>query len=194
VVDPSLCVACGICAGACPTSTPFRRVSELIPGIDVPGRTIASIRAAADAEAAKLSGANRIMLFGCMNAGVAEQCRSGHVGVVTLNCTGQLPPSFIDYVLSRRLADGVIIAGCAENSCYNRKGTEWTMARLQGLRDPHLRDRVPRERFRAVWAGRLGLAGLRQEVESLASLVASMGPYAPRRHAESRTAKEQSNA
>lgn len=43
VVDPSLCVACGICAGACPTSTPFRRMSELIPGIDAPGRTIASI-------------------------------------------------------------------------------------------------------------------------------------------------------
>jgi len=194
VVDPSLCVACGICAGACPTSTPFRRMSELIPGIDVPGRTIASIRTATDAESAKLSGANRIMVFGCMNAGVAEQCRSGHVGVVALNCTGQLPPAFVDYVLSRKLAEGVIIAGCAENSCYNRKGTEWTTARLEGHRDPNLRDRVPRERFKAVWAGRLGAAGLRQEIEALASSVAALGPYAPRRPAKNRTAKEQSNA
>ena len=28
VVNPSLCVSCGICAGACPTSMPFRRASS----------------------------------------------------------------------------------------------------------------------------------------------------------------------
>ena len=34
VVNDALCVACGICAGACPTSTPFRRRAALTPGID----------------------------------------------------------------------------------------------------------------------------------------------------------------
>ena len=30
-VNPGLCVSCGICAGACPTSMPFRRATELVP-------------------------------------------------------------------------------------------------------------------------------------------------------------------
>ena len=44
VVNASLCVSCGICAGACPTSMPFRRASALVPGIDLPGLTIAALR------------------------------------------------------------------------------------------------------------------------------------------------------
>lgn len=179
VVDPSLCVACGICAGACPTSTPFRRMSELSPGIDVPGRTIAAIRAETDAEGKRLAGTSRIMVFGCMNAGIAEACRSESVGVASLNCTGQLPPSFIDYVISRRLADGVMIAGCAENSCHNRRGTEWTSERIAGDRDPQLRARVPRERLRVLWAGRLGGSALKAEIDAFAKSLEALGPYAP---------------
>ena len=29
-VDAALCASCGICAGACPSSTPFRSVGELV--------------------------------------------------------------------------------------------------------------------------------------------------------------------
>jgi quinol-cytochrome oxidoreductase complex cytochrome b subunit/Pyruvate/2-oxoacid:ferredoxin oxidoreductase delta subunit len=42
VVNPRLCVSCGICAGACPTSMPFRRASELVPGIDLPSLSMAA--------------------------------------------------------------------------------------------------------------------------------------------------------
>ncbi len=59
VVDPDLCVSCGICAGACPTSPPFRRLSELIPGIDLPDRTIAAIRSDTETEGARLSSPTR---------------------------------------------------------------------------------------------------------------------------------------
>jgi ferredoxin/coenzyme F420-reducing hydrogenase delta subunit len=156
VVDPALCVACGICAGACPTSTPFRRMSELSPGIDVSGRKIVSIRDDTVAESARLSGYPRIMIYGCKNARVAEAHRSGLIGVVSVNCSGQLPPAFIDYVLSRKLAEGVIIAGCAENSCFNRFGIKWTIERMARRRDPFLRSRVPRERLKLIWAGRVG--------------------------------------
>ena len=38
-----------------------------------------------------------------------------------------LPPSFVDFALSRKLTDGVMIAGCAENDCFHRQGNEWTM-------------------------------------------------------------------
>lgn len=179
VVNPDLCVACGICAGSCPTSTPFRRLSDLVPGIDLPDRSIATIRADTDAEGARIAGSTRIMVFGCINAGVAVACRSTNVGVVSLNCTGQLPPSFIDYVISHKLADGVVIAGCSEGSCHNRLGNKWTTDRLAGARDPHLRARVPRERVAAVWAGRLGGAMLRHEIATLAARLAPLGPFKP---------------
>jgi len=179
VVDPGYCVSCGICAGACPTSTPFRRMSALTPGIDLPERSIASIRADADREAARLTDETRVMIFGCMNAGVAEACRSNAVGVVSLNCSGHLPPSFVDFVISRNLADGVMIVGCAENSCLNRRGGDWTRDRMERRRDPCLRKRIPDGRVRLIWPGRRGLAGLRADVLAFSSELKSMGAFRP---------------
>jgi len=188
VVDPDFCVGCGICAGACPTSTPFRRMSDLVPGIDVPDRRIAMLREEAENEAARLMEGPRVMIFGCMNAGVAEAFRSESVGVVSLTCSGQLPPSFIDYVLSRHLADGVVIAGCLENSCRNRRGIEWTEARAERRRDPRMRARIPAERLEFVWAGRAGKNALRAALEALARRIAPLGPYRPARHPPSAAA------
>jgi ferredoxin/coenzyme F420-reducing hydrogenase delta subunit len=176
VVDPSLCVSCGICAGACPTSTPFRRMSELVPGIDLPDRPLAAVRADLDAESAHLAGAQRVMIFSCRNAWIAEAQRAADVGVVTINCAGHLPPAFIDYTLSRRLAEAVVIAGCAPNACSNRFGMDWTDARIAGERDPYLRTRVPRERLRTVWAGRLGGDDLARVI---AELKAALRPADP---------------
>jgi quinol-cytochrome oxidoreductase complex cytochrome b subunit/coenzyme F420-reducing hydrogenase delta subunit len=195
VVDPSLCVSCGICAGACPTSTPFRRMSELIPGIDLPDRSMAAIRADVDREGLRIKGMSRIMIFGCVNAAIAEQFRSESIGVVPLNCTGQLAPAFIDYVLSKNLADGVVIAGCSENACYNRFGNKWTDLRIAGTRDPHLRKRVPRQRLKTVWAGRLGKKQLERELATLAQALNTLEPIHLRSdHPTPRPAKEAQDA
>ena len=86
-------------------------------------------------------------LFGCDHGVEVERARGPQVAAVSLACIGQLPPAFIDYVLSRDLADGVFLTGCADGFCYNRFGIAWTEARLAGERDPHLRARVPRERL-----------------------------------------------
>ena len=59
-----------------------------------------------------------------------------------------LPPSFIDFAVSRHLADGVALAGCADGSCWYRLGGDWTRARIAGERDPYLRNRVDRHRLR----------------------------------------------
>jgi ferredoxin/coenzyme F420-reducing hydrogenase delta subunit len=152
-VDPDLCVACGICAGACPTSMPFRRASALVPGIDLPELTIASLRDEVERVGRALPrSAPRILVFGCRQGTQLD----GADGAVMLACVGQLPPAFIDYALSKDLADGVLVSGCSESACYNRFGIDWTKARLDRSRDPQLRHRVPPERFRTIWAGRLG--------------------------------------
>src|SRR3972149_570878 len=44
VVDASHCTSCGICAGACPTATPFRRRSDLSPGVELPDQPIKELR------------------------------------------------------------------------------------------------------------------------------------------------------
>jgi ferredoxin/coenzyme F420-reducing hydrogenase delta subunit len=176
VVDPDKCVACGLCAGACPTSIPFRRMSKLSPGIDLPDRTIASLRDQVELAARDLVGQSRIMVFNCGSgpdlAGVSPET----IGVVSLVCIGQLPPSFIDYVLSRDLADGVMLTGCLENSCDARFGIDWTMKRLAGRRDPYLRNRVSRARVRTFWAGSVGKAQLTAALKIFAAELPTAPP------------------
>lgn len=166
IVDPANCVSCGICAGACPTSMPFRRLSELSPGIDLPDRTIASLRDQTEAAARNLVGQNRIMVFGCDHGPNLSNISSDTVGSVSMCCIGQLPPSFIDYVLSHDLADGVMLTGCQENSCHARFGIDWTKKRLAGERDPYLRKRVQRSRLKTVWCGATGRRRLQSELKA----------------------------
>jgi ferredoxin/coenzyme F420-reducing hydrogenase delta subunit len=168
VVNPSLCVSCGICAGACPTSTPFRRKSELVPGIELPGHTMENLRD--HLLAAELpKEAPRIMVLGCHHGAKIEPDWNAQVAMRTEPCVAAIPPSFIDFVLSRDVADGVVITGCGDGSCQERYGTEWMEARIAGQRDPNLRNRVPREKIRVVWASSQDQGKLKQAVETLAA-------------------------
>ncbi len=178
-VDPSLCVRCGICAGACPTATPFQRARALSPGIDLPDLSIATLREEVESAGAKLRGRSRIMVFGCGEGVPLVGLASERVGVVRLVCAGQLPPSFVDYVLARDLADGVLVTGCAENACHARFGVAWTESRFARTRDPHLRTRVPAQRLRTLWAGRLGRATLEAELRAFARSLEALAPAVP---------------
>lgn len=177
VVEPGLCTSCGICVGACPTATPFRRVSDLVPGIDMPSLTMREIRHQILAATAGLSGTDRVMVFGCRFGPDLAALRGPGVAALMLPCIGALPMSFIDFVISRRHADGVVLAGCAEGDCYQRLGVDWTQQRLDGQRDPYLRRRVPRERVVACWAGSSDGARLAREIAGLRARLHDLGPY-----------------
>lgn len=166
VVDPSLCVACGICVGACPTATPFRRASDLVSGIDLPDNTVVELRSKIEKICENFEGNNRILMFGCNHGVSMTGLDKDNVRNIQLRCIGQIPPSFIDYVLSKKLADGVVLTGCSDNSCHARFGTRWTDARVARERDPLLRARVPRERLRVLWAGRTGRGKLKAMLKS----------------------------
>lgn len=151
VVDANLCMSCGICAGSCPTSTPFRRATSLVPGIQLADYTIAELRERTLAAAQSLEGNQRVMVYACEHGAAAASLADAGVGVVTLPCVGMLPPSFVDFVQSRKLADGVFISGCREGGCYHRLGDQWTRQRVAGERDPYLRKRVDRQRLHLGW-------------------------------------------
>ncbi len=153
VVNADQCSSCGLCAGSCPTATPFRRTSNLMPGIDLPDSTIAELREKTLEAAAKLTGNDRVIVYGCRSGAPLEQLQDPGVAVLELPCIGNLPPSFLDFAITRNYADGVFLAGCREGDCYYRLGIQWTEQRLAGERDPQLRKRVPRERIAHCWAG-----------------------------------------
>jgi len=162
-VNASLCVSCGICVGSCPSSTPFRRSEELKTGIDLPDYSLKTLRERTVEAAKALSGPGRVLVFACEHGGGRDLD-----GVVKVPCVAMAPPSLLDYVLSRDLADGIVIAGCAESAPYNRLGVAWTEQRIAGTRDPYLRARVPRERIATIWASTLESARVVIEIAGFA--------------------------
>jgi coenzyme F420-reducing hydrogenase delta subunit len=88
-----------------------------------------------------------------------------------------LAPSFIDYIISRDLAEGVMLVGCREGDCHDRQGIDWMEARIAGERDPHLRRRVPRERLARSWAGLVPADKPRTDLAALRARLTELGPY-----------------
>ncbi len=189
-VIPDLCASCGICAGACPSSTPFRSVETLVTGIDMPQQPVGALREDMERRIAALTGPVKIAVFGCECAAEAQRLESADTAVLNLMCSGLLPPSFVEYAL-RGGADGVLVTGCREGSCAYRFGTRWTDERLAGRREPHLRQTVPAERLRIAWADGHELSGLKAELEDFRHSLQSLGAdekrlraYTPRRIAQ----------
>lgn len=152
-VNPDLCAACGICVGACPSSTPFRRIEELVSGIEMPATPIAQLRHELQNKMAALSGPSKIVVFSCRQAGNCAPLANAATAVVELECTAMLPPSFLEYAL-RMGAAGAVVAGCREADCEFRLGDQWVKERIRGTREPYLRTSVPRERIALSWSGR----------------------------------------
>ena len=152
VVDADLCAACGICAGACPSSTPFRSGEALLAGIDLPQRPIGGVRDELTNALAKLHGAPRVVVFGCDCAASARTLQASATAVLSLPCAAMWPPSFVEYAL-RSGVDGVLIAGCRDGDCAYRLGNRWVEERMRGMREPHLRGTVPIERVEIASCG-----------------------------------------
>ena len=152
VVIAGLCASCGICAGACPSSTPFRCNEQLVTGIDMPQLPVNALRADLERALARRDAAPRVIVFGCDCAADTRSVTGPGVTVLSLLCIGMLPPSFIEYAL-RSGADGVLVTGCREADCAYRYGNVWTEQRLNRRREPHLRPNVPHERLRVAGFG-----------------------------------------
>jgi ferredoxin/coenzyme F420-reducing hydrogenase delta subunit len=178
VVNADQCMACGICVGSCPTATPMRTAGEFVAGIELPDRPLEALRVEIQQAAARLAGDARVIVVGCGSGASCEGLAGEGVAVVSLPCVGMLPPPFIDWIVSRGLADGVLLAGCARGDCYHRLGDRFTLERIAGERDPWLRERVPRERVGVSWAARAGgaqrtadLAAFRERLRAAPALV-----------------------
>jgi quinol-cytochrome oxidoreductase complex cytochrome b subunit/coenzyme F420-reducing hydrogenase delta subunit len=181
-VNPALCTSCGICVGACPTGTPFRQAAALESGIELDHLPLSEVRDAAVRAAADLAGEARVMVYGCHHGADLEALEGPGVRAFRLPCVAMLPPSFIDFLLTRGLADGILLTGCRDGDCQHRLGVRWMEQRLAGERDPYLRSRVPRQRIARAWAAAGDQAALEAELkafrERLGALAAAHEPRA----------------
>jgi ferredoxin/coenzyme F420-reducing hydrogenase delta subunit len=149
-VDPDLCISCGICVGSCPTATPFRSRGVLAPGIDLPDRSAAALREDIIAAGADKTSPH-VIVFGCRDDSQLGKIAESGISHVKVNCMGQLPPSYVDFTLSRGHADGVLLLGCRDGNCSYRFGAEWTEQRLARERDPMVRQRVDMSKVAVGW-------------------------------------------
>lgn len=173
VIDPSVCVSCGICGGSCPSATPFRKSEKLETGIQLPQFSFHRLRDETDATLDAASGDTKIIVFGCDHAAPVQALKAEGYAAVSLPCTGMLSPSMIDYALRDQRADGVVVTGCCEGDCLHRLGNTWMEQRIRGERPPMLRSRVDRSRVHVHWASSTDLATLRSEIESFAETLSA---------------------
>jgi ferredoxin/coenzyme F420-reducing hydrogenase delta subunit len=164
VVQPEVCTGCGICVASCPHTNPFHKGQTLSTGIDLPNFAFDALRKQAAARAGALDTPIRIMVFGCDHGAQMTKLKLPGVATMSLPCSGMLPPSMVDYLLTRKLVDGVIITACRPGECFHRLGPEWTEKRFAGERVPKLRKAVPRDRMRVIWAASTETPQLAREI------------------------------
>jgi quinol-cytochrome oxidoreductase complex cytochrome b subunit/coenzyme F420-reducing hydrogenase delta subunit len=152
-VNADLCAGCGICVGACPSSTPFRSGAVLLTGIDMPQQPIDAVRRQLEAGLAACRGEHKFVVFSCDQGPQDAALRGDDVVAINLVCTGMLPPAFVEYAL-RGGVSAVVVTGCRDGDCAFRFGQRWSEERLRGAREPHLRAGVLREQLRVVWPSR----------------------------------------
>ena len=156
VVIKDYCVGCGICAGACPSVTPFKNFNEAKSGIDIPGFKNSDLLIDSIRKTKQLTTQHKILVVGCHHGTNLSQFETANTTTESLECIGQLPPSYMDFLCRREGIDAVLLTGCASGDCFHRSGIEIQEERLVRLREPHVRYADVREKIAKVWTGKGG--------------------------------------
>jgi quinol-cytochrome oxidoreductase complex cytochrome b subunit/coenzyme F420-reducing hydrogenase delta subunit len=148
-VNADLCVSCGICTGSCPSSSLFRARVPLTTGIEMPHVTMEDLRRTLP-EARRRQDRD-VLVFGCDHGVSLAGLDATGLVRTSLPCIGMLPPAAVDFALRKLDFAGVVVSGCDDCDCHHRLGNNWVDERHARVRQPGLRQRVPRERILVRW-------------------------------------------
>lgn len=143
LVNPDLCVSCGICAGSC---APM--------GVGPPGRTgrdqLFDLRERVLPELRDDS-SPPIIAICCAQAprSHVQAIRERGARVHEVTCVGNLHSSVVERFL-REGCPGVMVNGCPPRDCVSREGPKWLVERLFHDREAELQPRVDRRRVRVA--------------------------------------------
>lgn len=167
VVDPALCVSCGICAGSC---APMGVGPPGITGRDQLTRVegfIESVR----------PGPSDVILIGCEHGALGSAESFEGTGVFSMRCAGNLHTSVIEYLV-RAGTGGVIAVTCPPRDCWNREGPKWLEARVFEDREAELKARVDRRRVRIVHAAPGERRIVRAALDEFRDAISELAPTA----------------
>jgi len=138
-VDPSLCVACGICSGSC---APM--------GVGPAGRTGRDqLRATDEFIHQRNPAADNVVLITCSHGLGSHPKLLSVPGVLPFasGCSGSVHTSVIELLL-RSGAGGVFVLTCPGRDCLYREGPQWLHERVYNDREAELQPRVDKRRVR----------------------------------------------
>jgi hypothetical protein len=108
-----------------------------------------------------------VLSFACTGSTELAWLNANNKAVVEVSCVGQIPPPYLDYVLSRNLCGRILLTGCG-GGCQHRFGMDWTEQRVSRDRDPNLRRRVGAHRIAMAWREPwCSLGGLKRQIATL---------------------------
>jgi ferredoxin len=167
LVNPDLCVSCGICAGSCApmgVGPPGRTGRDQL--LDLRERVLPGMTAEPSAS---------IVAICCAQAPRSHVRAVQQRGAVVheVACVGNLHSSVVERFL-RDGFGGVIVNGCAPRDCTGREGPKWLVERLFHDREAELQARVDRRRVLTATFAAGALADSLAAYDSFAREVAAL--------------------
>ena len=166
MMDTSLCVSCGICAGSCApmlVGPPQRRGQDHLAGarafmaeVVLPasgGGVTPGAALEGSASSAALEGS--VVVMACEQGVAAGMALEGVNGVFhySTHCVGAMHTSAMEFML-RRGVSGLYLLSCPERDCQYREGAQWMRERVYNDREAELHERVSKNRVRFGYFGR----------------------------------------
>lgn len=152
VVDPKLCVSCGICIGSCDTMA--ISLGDNQPELlwqDIAGRL----------DIAKNANRPVKLIFTCERHAAHNthtyaksikpvRAEDAQAEIVPVTCVAMVNPGLMTHALDAGAAE-VQVVGCPPNDCTNREGNMWTAERLERMRAPKLKPRFKDAPIFTTW-------------------------------------------
>lgn len=141
LVNPDLCVSCGICAGSCApmgVGPPLRTGRDQLKEVE------------RFASAIHWQPGDVVVLACRWGTGESKRWQSQlGLHLYATGCSGSLHTSILESLL-RKGASGVIVISCPERDCSHREGPKWLRLRVYEDREAELQARVDRRRVRLL--------------------------------------------